>query len=252
MRKVSMPNPLSAARASPESFSSTRLKIGSGMFFEILSRKIKKGTLWCPSSLFSLLFWLGNGDGLAGVADLESSKTLDGYVLAQLTDLGRDKLRDRDGLVLDEGLLVEANLLVELGHLTFHHLLGDMLRLSARDRLRKIDFLLARIGFRRDVFLANELRIASRNVHGNVVHQFLEVLGASDEVALAVDLDQHADLAAGVDIAGNRALAGHAGSLLLRRGCSLLAENHDRLLHVARGLGEGLLAVHHWSAGGVA
>src|SRR5262249_32660601 len=33
--------------------------------FEILSRKIKKGTLRCPFSLLSLLFWLGDGHGFA-------------------------------------------------------------------------------------------------------------------------------------------------------------------------------------------
>src|SRR5215471_13766614 len=250
MRQVSMPKPLSAAKASPESFRSTRLKIGSGMSLKSYRAKSKRAPCGAPF-LFSLLVWLGDGDGLAGVADLESREPLDRYVLAQLADLGRDELRDRTGLVLDEGLLVKANLLVELGHLALDHLLGDMLRLPARNRLRKIDFLFARIGFGRNVLFANELRIARRNVHGDVVYQFLEVLGASDEIALAVDLHQHADLSPGVDVACNRAFAGHSGGLLLRRGRAFFAENDDRLLHVAGGLGEGLLAVHHGSAGGV-
>src|SRR5215831_13490803 len=106
MREVSMPKPLSAARASPESFRSTRLNIGSGMPLKSYRAKSKRAPCGAPFSLLSLLFWLGDGYGLAGVADLEAREPLDRYVLAQLADLGRDELRDRTGLVLDEGLLV--------------------------------------------------------------------------------------------------------------------------------------------------
>src|SRR6266498_287327 len=205
------------------------------------SKTTKEGHLSVPFHLLSLLFLLRDGDGLAGVADLESRKSPDGNVLAQFADLGRDQLRDRNSLVLDEGLLVEADLLVELGHLAFDHLLGNVCGLAAGDCLRAEDILLALVSFGRDIFLADKLRVAGRDVHGDVVHQFFEVLGASDEIALTVDLYQYADLSAGMDVLRDGAFAGHTCRLLLRGRRALLAENDNRLL-----------AVHHRGAGGVA
>ena len=43
-------------------------------------------------------------------------------------------------------------------------------------------------------------------MHGDVLDQLLEALGARHEVGLAVDLDQDADLAAGVDVGADHAL----------------------------------------------
>ena len=97
--------------------------------------------------------------------------------------------------------------------------------------------------------LRTYLRIAGRDVHGDVVHQFLEVVGASHEIALAVDFDEHTNLAAGVNVARHRPFAGHARRLLGRHRNALLAQNHDRLLHVAFGFGQSLLAIHHRSPG---
>ena len=51
-------------------------------------------------------------------------------------------------------------------------------------------------------------------------------VGAGDEVALAVEFDQHADLAAGVDVGAHRAFVGGARRLLLRGGHAALAQ-HD-------------------------
>ena len=65
--------------------------------------------------------------------------------------------------------------------------------------LRAIDVLLAlEIGLG-DIFLADKLRIAGRNVHGDIVNQFFEIVGAGHKIALAVHFDQHADLTAGVN-----------------------------------------------------
>ena len=115
--------------------------------------------------------------------------------------------------------------------------------------LSEIDVLLARVGFRRDVFLPDILRIARRDVHGDVVDQFLEVLGARHEIAFAVHLDQHANLAAGMNVVGHRAFAGHARRFL---GCdrhALFAQQDNRLLQVAFGFGQGLFAIHHGRSG---
>src|SRR5258707_12778299 len=115
MRGESTPKPCEAASASPESFSRTRLNIGWGMAFQILSQT-KKGTFRRPQ-LLSFLFRLRDRDGLANVANFEAGEAPDRNILTQLANLCSDQLRDRLRLFLDERLLVEANLLVELCHL---------------------------------------------------------------------------------------------------------------------------------------
>ena len=70
-----------------------------------------------------------------------------------------------------------------------------------------------------------------------VADELLELVGARDEVRLAVDLDEHADAAAGVDVARDEALAGVAAGLLGGRGEAPLAQQRGRLLEVAVGLG---------------
>ena len=70
-----------------------------------------------------------------------------------------------------------------------------------------------------------------------VARELDELLVAGDEVGLAVDLDQHADPVAGVDVglddALARLLAGALGGLGLAAG----AQQLDRLLDIAAGLG---------------
>ena len=87
------------------------------------------------------------------------------------------------------------------------------------------------------------------DLHGEVAHELLEVLGAGHEVGLAVDLDQHADAAAGVDVGGDEPLACLAAGLLGGRCLVPLAQQDDGLLEVAAGLLEGALAVHEAGAG---
>ena len=67
------------------------------------------------------------------------------------------------------------------------------------------------------------------DVHRDVLHEGLEELVARDEVGLAVDLHQDADLAAEVDVAAHRALGGRAGCLLGRRREPLLAQPSSAL-----------------------
>jgi hypothetical protein len=86
-------------------------------------------------------------------------------------------------------------------------------------------------------------------VHGDVVHQFLEIVGAGHKVTLAIHFDQHADFASGVNVAGYSAFLGHAARLLSGDRDSLLAQQDDRLLQIASGFGEGLLAIHHRCSG---
>jgi hypothetical protein len=86
-------------------------------------------------------------------------------------------------------------------------------------------------------------------VHGDVLEQLLEVVGAGHEVGLAVELDQHADLAAGVDVGADRALVGGAAGLLGSRGHAALAQHNEGVFHVALGFLQGLEAVAHGGAG---
>ena len=104
----------------------------------------------------------------------------------------------------------------------------------------------------RHVFLTDEARIGSGDVHGDIVHQALEVVGAGDEIALTVHFHQDADLASSVNIAGHRAFAGGTRRLLGGGGNALLAKNDDGCFDVALGFGQGILAVHHGSVSLVA
>ncbi len=80
-----------------------------------------------------------------------------------------------------------------------------------------------------DVFPADELRIGGGDLHGDIVHQTLKILGARDEIGLAVDFDQHAQLGARVNVAADDALLGGTRGLLCRRRDAALAQNHFRL-----------------------
>ncbi len=84
------------------------------------------------------------------------------------------------------------------------------------------------------------------------MNQFLEVVRASHEIRLAVNLHQHAKLPTGVDIAADQALPRGARGLLRRRSDALLAQPHFGLADIAIGSLEGLLALHHSRAGAVA
>ena len=85
---------------------------------------------------------------------------------------------------------------------------------------------------------------------GHALDEVHELLVLAHEVGLGVDLDHHAHA---VDDGGiGHALGGDAAGLLLRGGQALLAEDLHGLVHIALGLGEGLLAVHHAHAGHLA
>ena len=59
-------------------------------------------------------------------------------------------------------------------------------------------------GLVRDLVLGDVARVHGRDLHRDVVGEGLEVRRAGDEVGLAVDLDQRADAAAGVDVGLDR------------------------------------------------
>ena len=81
------------------------------------------------------------------------------------------------------------------------------------------------------------------------MHQLFEVIGARHEIAFAVDLDQHANLAAGVNVVAHRTFAGHTRRFLRGHGNALFAQHDDCLFQVAFGFGQGLFAIHHRRSG---
>src|SRR6185369_9169181 len=130
----------------------------------------------------------------------------DADVLADLGDRLRDQVLDRPVLV-PEGLLVEADLAVPLVELALDDPLLDLGRL-ALDRVGRGELgLLRRDGLLGDPLDVDVQGCEARDLDREVADELLELVGAGDEVGLAVDLDQHADPAARVDVAGDDAFA---------------------------------------------
>ena len=73
--------------------------------------------------------------------------------------------------------------------------------------------------------------------------------GLRAEVSLAVDLDHGADAALFADSRVSHALSRDAAGLLGGLGQTLFAQPFDSLVHIAVGLGQRLLAVHHADIG---
>ena len=70
-----------------------------------------------------------------------------------------------------------------------------------------------------------------------------------EEVGLAIDLDQHAELAARMNVGADRTFRCDAARALGRRGDAFLAQPYGGFFEVALTLGERLLAIHHARAG---
>src|ERR1700722_13234307 len=81
----------------------------------------------------------------------------------------------------------------------------------------------------------------------HAAHQRLEVVVASDEVSLGIDLDKDADIV--LDGGADKTLGRHSPTLLGRLGEALLSQPIDRRLDVALGLAQRILAIHHARAG---
>ena len=107
-------------------------------------------------------------------------------------------------------------------------------------------FLERRLGH---VFLAQKLRIGRRDLHRQIVHQLLEILGAGHEIGFAVHFDQHAQLRAGMDVAPMT-------PCLVVRAAFFAADAMPRLRkitsasdEIALGFDQRALALHHPRSG---
>src|SRR3954451_19346412 len=183
-------------------------------------------------------------------AHREAGEAPDHDVLARGAGEVRADLLDRllVVLVLVDVRLVEQHDVVHPGlELALGDLGADVLGLVSRLLLE--DAQLGVLGLLRDLLLGDVLHLRrGGDVHRDVTREVLEVVVAGDEVRVAVDLDEHADLAVGVDVGGDRALGGLTAAELER----LVAEPHAQVLdcgvEIAVVLGERLLALHHAGA----
>src|SRR4051812_19485946 len=94
--------------------------------------------------------------------------------------------------IAEEGLLEQAIVLVELLQLAGDDLLQHRLGLALLEKLRAVDALLLRQHILGNVLAAQPPRIAPGDLHGDVLHERLELLVPRGEDGLAVDLHQHA------------------------------------------------------------
>src|SRR5882724_10460599 len=221
-RSASMPNVAAPAITSPLSFSRMRSYLGTN----------------------SGLDGLGNrGLAAAGasgrcIAHLEAHETRHDDVFAQFRDLGLNQLIDGERVLLDERLFVQADLLVELAQPPLNDLVDDLLGLAFGQRPGALYVFLFLQRRGRHVLLADKLRVGGRDMHGEVVHQALEIVGARHEIRFTVHFHQHAELAAMVNIAADQPLLGGTRSLLYSRGDTSLAEHDLGFGQVALGLGK--------------
>src|SRR3954452_18720327 len=188
------------------------------------------------------------GTGL--LADGEADEALDDHVLARLGREVGTQLLDRLAVVLvavDVLLVEEDDLLVPALELALDDLGADVLRLVGRLLLE--DAGLAVLVLLRHLVLGHVLRgRRRRDVQREVLGEVDEVLVLGDEVGVALDLDEHADLAGGVHVGLDRALRRLATRELADLVAHLDPQDLLGLGGIAAGLGQGVLAVHHAGA----
>src|SRR5215207_123893 len=150
----------------------------------------------------------GAAAGSGSVANGEPREAADHDVLARLGGERGTDLLDRAAFVLlavDVRLLEQHDLLEPGVDLALDDVRADVVRLVGELLLG--DARLALDLVRRNAVLVDRNRRGSGDVQGEIACEGHEVLVARDEVGLAVDLHQHADLAVRVDVRLDGALA---------------------------------------------
>src|ERR1700760_2169906 len=227
-RSGSVPNSSVPISASPESFSRIRLKAGAGAI---------------DAAAYPLAFTT-SVSGL--LANREAGEAADDDVLAgRRGELVAQLLH---GLAVELGvvhlLLEQDDRLIPRVELAGDDFLAHVLGLVGGFLLVDLRLGVARVGG--DVVAADVLDARRRgDLHRDVACELDEVVVVRDEVGVAVDLDQHADARAGVDVGLHGALGRDALAEILDLLALLQAQDLDGLVHIAAGLGERFLAVHH-------
>src|SRR3954451_8772944 len=221
-----LPAPITSATSTPRSWTRWTCRAIAPTLFPSMPYS-SEPIMASPESLSRIRSNAGSPTGLLA-ADREAREALDDDVLAELAgQLGPDLL-DRLALVLvgvDVRLRQEGDLLEPLAQLALGDLRPDVLRLVGRLLLE--DAQLGVLGVLRDLVLGDPLDRRDRgDVPGAGAREVHEVAVAGDEVRVAVDLDEDADLGVGVDVGLDRALGGLATAELQR----LVAEAHAEQL----------------------
>src|SRR6185312_9370136 len=178
IRPASRPKEPSPAITSPLSFS--RMRWYRGM------RSPRTAEVpGAPTALLSAGFF-----GCRGVAHLEADETRHRDVFAELGDLGLDPIGNRSGIFLDERLFHQADFFVVLGQAAFDDFVENFLGLALTERTGARDVLLFFDGGGGHILAPHKLRIGGGYLHGQVLHQLLKGIGASDEIGFAIDFDQ--------------------------------------------------------------
>src|SRR3954453_202516 len=229
-RSGSVPYSRPPIRASPDSFSSTRLNAGSS-----------------ATARTSYALFPDHKPGEAG----------DPYVLAGLRrDLGAQLL---DGLaVIGIGahvlLLEQRGLLRPLLELSVDDLRHDVVGLALLASLRLEHPALRLAGLLGYLFRGDDQwrRWSPGDVNRDLARELLELVAAGDEVRLALHLHQHAHLPRGVDVRRHDALGGGSPASLGGGCLALHAQDLDGFVDVTLRFREGGLAVHDPGARAVA
>ncbi len=119
-------------------------------------------------------------------AYLEADEARDRDVFTQLGDRRFNQIAYRSGVFANEGLFVKTNLFVELLQAAFHDLIHHLFRLAFLQGPPALDVFFFIQQFSRYILLADELRVGGRDLHGEILHQTLEVVRARHEIGLAV------------------------------------------------------------------
>src|SRR5215203_818021 len=225
---ASMPRSESPARLSPEILRTTRL---TGPSSESPAPLISPVCLADPSTALRL--------------ELVVDETPDHDVLANLLDGFLQQISD--GLVglLDVGLRGERLLGDPLLYPAIDDLLGDVLGFAHLGDLLLDDLtlLLKRTG--RDVLRRDAHRPHGGHVQGDVAGELLELGRARHKVCLAVHFHEYADPPVEVHVGLDEALGRGPTALLLGQRLAPLLQNLTGAFHVAVGLFQGTLYVHH-------
>src|SRR5215218_2549200 len=251
MRSKPSPKPVAeSANASPESFSSTRSYCG-------LPSPASAGGP-SPAITNATVPPVPRPPGVAGLGPLPHLEAGEAAQHELLAHLGRVVVQQvLDGLlvVADVRLVEQHDLLVEAVELALDDLLHDVGRLALG--LGGVDLALLLEHVVGHVLAAQVRRVGDGDVQGDLVGESLELVGLGDEVGLAVELDEHAELGGqvrvrGVQVGVDDALGGAVAGPLLDAGLAGLAQDLLGPLEVAVGVLQRLLAVHHPCPGGVA
>src|ERR1700722_3792616 len=230
----SNPRPLPPASASPDSLRRTRGYLTSQ----------PRGPLATADSAPAATSLL--------LAHLEPSEPSHGDLLAHL---GREFVHQIGNRLLGIAhplLVQQGDVLVERLDLAGHDLVDQVLGLPALAHLLLEDAALALDTVGRDAVLVHAHRVGRGDMLGDLLDQGLELGVPGDEIGLAVDLDEDADLAVVMDIGADNTLAGDLAGALLGLDRALGAEPLGGLIHIAVGLFQCLLRVHHARAGPLA